>query len=161
MRKIFIVLFVFLIACLSACSSRRVITERTSVTDTTHVSFLDTTHVAHVHDTTLVTINEIIREKIVTLYDQQTGLPTRQEVERDIRRRYDSLYLHALDSIRNAMYVDFQQQHADSTSFNDEKTTGNASLSFWQAAWSNVAPMLILFMIIWALVWAFKASIKK
>lgn len=112
MKKYIVILFV-LLSMASCRTQQRVVTTTNVVTDTLCLSFCDTTHTVIRHDTTIVTEREYITEHIVTLYDSQTGLPTRQEIERSIRRRADSIVTHRLDSILSALSLYATDSHTD------------------------------------------------
>lgn len=136
---------------LSSCATKKVSHSSLSFADTTHVVIADTTHVFHQHDTTVVTVNEVIREKIVTLYDPITGQPSRQEIERDIQKLYDSIYVHRLDSMYNAIHSSLS--NANNTTFEQshEQASGDSALSAAKILMRKFSTIFVLIIISFAI----------
>lgn len=142
---------------LSSCATRRDVITHSVVSDTTHVTVTDTTHIVSVRDSTILSEREVIHERIVTIYDRDTGRPIEQTTDRNITRQRDSLVTHLRDSILHALQLEAMKAHADSLHHEQHRATGSATLTTAQYTMRLIVVWILFIGMIAFLVYALRS----
>lgn len=151
-RPLLIIVSTLLLA--SCTTTRRVIDIDDHQQTEQHITVTtrDTTHLVIVHDTTIVTMREVITEHIINRYDPETGHLTQQEIDRQVQRRADSIATHRIDSLMQAHAADSLVNLQQQSHHTEHQETQADPHSFWHTLADRLSSVIVLAIIIAAIV---------